>query len=40
MPMYGPGGGVVDGEGGRGDAGNFDAKYLKYIEAVLLIRNL
>ena len=31
---------TVDGEGGGGDGGTFDAKYLKYIEAVLLIRNL
>ena len=31
---------AVDGEGGGGDGGTFDAKYLKYIEAVLLIRNL
>ena len=26
--------------GWGGDGGTFDAKYLKYIEAVLLIRNL
>ena len=31
---------AVDGEGGGGDGGTFDAKYLKYIEAVLLIRNI
>ena len=31
---------AVDGEGGGGDGGTFDAKYLKYIEAVLLIRYL
>ena len=30
----------MDGEGGGGDGGTFDAKYLKYIEAVLLIRNI
>ena len=31
----------MDGEGGGGgDGGTFDAKYLKYIEAVLLIRYL
>ena len=31
---------AVDGEGGwGGDGGTFDAKYLKYIEAVLLLRN-
>ena len=31
---------AVDGEGGGGMAALFDAKYLKYIEAVLLIRNI
>ena len=31
---------AVEGEGGGGDGGTFDAKYLKYIEAVLLIRYL
>ena len=31
---------AVEGEGGGGDGGTFDAKYLKYIEAVLLIRTL
>ena len=31
---------AVDGEGGGGDGGTFNAKYLKYIEAVLLIQNL
>ena len=30
----------VYGEGGGGEGGTFDAKYLKYIEAVLLIRTL
>ena len=39
--MYGPGGGRWTVRVGRGgDGGTFDAKYLKYIEAVLLIRYL
>ena len=38
--MYGPGGGRWTVRVGGGDGGTFDAKYLKYIEAVLLIRNI
>ena len=40
IPMYGPLGGRWTVRVGGGMAALFDAKYLKHIEAVLLIRNI